>query len=455
LTFKDFIERIGTDAHLTLPPHWQELDDVELAKQFLATANQFFFQTHANIGTTPFEGSELAYFSDFHRFWEKHHHEVINARINYSQARQAAEALRDVWHNHGKDVFSVNQNRHGLTVEQLAQVRFFTANQDFRKSPDDQFTIYLEQPDVFDPAAVAESPDDFLSSMGLNQLSQSDKRRNFARNAARFLLERGINAFQIAANFQNDAVAIRQAIIGFGNTGYGEKKTNMLIRDMFVWDVWPKLTNLEQIDVASDINTMKVALRTRILQSDIPLISSFLDVFCHQYAYIDRKSAQAWRAVWEEWRKLDSATAPSSPGLLDFIIYRLGREYCKPMAGHYECENTGHYFYHYGNRKADRACVVCDSARPRVRNKARLTNYIMPCQIPLGEQPRNPDKTLRLDANNLLHTLNGICLFVPVCRPDTDEFRMLMPPRSISVKGQTGWTDAYSNIGQGGGGLSG
>ena len=35
--------------------------------------------------------------------------------------------------------------------------------------------------------------------------------------------------------------------------------------------------NFDKIDVASDINTMKVAFRTRILKTEIPLVSSFLD----------------------------------------------------------------------------------------------------------------------------------------------------------------------------------
>lgn len=454
MTFREFIEQVGASANLTLPMTWLDLSEVELAQRFLSVANRYFFQTYDGIGSTEFEGSEFAYFSDFHRFWEENHEEILNARINHAQARLAAESLRGALAQHGSAVFRVNHNLHGLTVQQLAQVRFFTANQDFRKPPDDQFTIYLERPEVFDPVAVAEAPDDFLTSMGLNRLSQSDKRRDFAQNSARFLTEQGITAFEIAGRFGNDAVAIRNAITGFGNTGYGEKKTNMLIRDMFVWNVWPTLANFDRIDVASDINTMKVALRTRIIETNIPLLSSFLDIFCHQYGYIDRMSALAWRAVWEEWRTLDAATSPASPCLLDFIIYRLGREYCRPMAGRYECTNGGHHYYHFGRRLAERNCAICDAARPRVRNTARLTDYVMPCQIPGVDLPRNPDGTLRLDADNLLHTLDGHCLFAPVCRPNSDEFRLLMPPRSISVKGQTGWTDAYSDVEQGGGGLS-
>jgi hypothetical protein len=454
MTFKEFIALVSDQAGLALPRGWAALDEVPLARQFLSAANRYFYQTYADIGVTQFEGTEFRYFSDFHRFWEENHQRILNARENKAQARIAATALRDAVQAHGAEIMRVNHNLHGLNPQQLAQVRFFTANQDFRQPPEDQFTIYLQHPEVFDAAAVEESPDDFLTSMGLNRLAQSDKRRDFARNAAGFLNQNGITAFQIAEHFQNSAPRIREAIIGFGNTGYGEKKTNMFIRDMFVWNVWPDLAGLDQIDVASDINTMKVALRTRILETDIPLLSSFLDIFCHQYSHIDRTSAEAWRAVWEEWRTMDNATAPASPCLLDFLIYRLGRQYCRPMAGHYICGEGGHHYYRYGPKLQQRKCAVCAEGRPRASRTARLADYLMPCQVPRGDLPRNADGTLLLDADNLLYTFDGHCPFVPACRPGTQEFRVLMPPRSISIKGQTGWTDAYSDVEQGGGGLS-
>lgn len=113
--------------------------------------------------------------------------------------------------------------------------------------------------------------------------------------------------------------------------------------------VWTELTNFDKVDVASDINTMKLASRTGILQTDIQLLSSFLDIFCYQYSHIDEMSAKVWRAVWDEWIELDSFTAPSLPYQMDFLIYRIGREYCKPIVVKYECE-SGHIFYHFGAR---------------------------------------------------------------------------------------------------------
>lgn len=35
------------------------------------------------------------------------------------------------------------------------------------------------------------------------------------------------------------------------------------------------------------------------MTSEIPLISSFLDIFCYQYGYVDETNALAWRRVWK------------------------------------------------------------------------------------------------------------------------------------------------------------
>ena len=103
----------------------------------------------------------------------------------------------------------------------------------------------------------------------------------------------------------------------------------MFLRDMLVWRVWP-LEDVECIDVASDANTIRVALRTRILTTAIPLLSSFLDVFCYQHGLIDEWNARAWRRVWELWRERNPKTCPECPALLDYLIYRIiGREFCR------------------------------------------------------------------------------------------------------------------------------
>jgi hypothetical protein len=444
-----FIERITADIGIALPSKWKLLADVQVAQRFLTRINQFFFQTYSGIGNTELDGEEYQYFSEFHKFWEKHHKEILNPRINRENARKAAECLSLAVKKYGKGILSINHQTHGLPSAAIAQVRFFTANQDFRKPPKDPYGAYLKDATRFDATEISENPEEFLRFIGSTRLSQSDKRFDFARNAARFLTKYGITAFQIASTFKNDAVVIREALMSFPNMGYGSKKANMFVRDMVELKVWPNITNYDKIDVASDINTMKLALRMRILETDIPLLSSFLDIFCYQYSCMDEMSASSWRAVWEEWREVDASTALSSPCELDFLLYRIGREYCKDNLVEYKCEH-GHVFFNFGAQA--RRCRICKQNKQR--SEALPQRWMLPCQINSSELPRE-DGILMLKKANLLRVFNGTCILEGTCQPKSPDFRILDPPKSISIKGQTSWTNSTADRERGGGGMMG
>jgi hypothetical protein len=373
-----------------------------------------------------------------------------NVQIDRKQAQLAAQALSNATRKYKREkIFQVTRDTLGVPSQAAAQVRFFTANQDFREPPENQFEKYFEDPTRFDAEEIANEPEDFLKFLGMTRLSQTDKRLDFARNAAQFLLEKGISAYDIAEYFNNDAVQIREALVNAPNMGYGLKKANMFIRDMVELKVWSGLGNFDRIDVASDINTMKLALRTRILRSDIPLLSSFLDVFCYQYGYIDEMSARAWRAVWEEWKKLDHTTVPSSPCQMDFLLYRIGREYCDDTVVQYICKK-GHIFYHFGARL--KICPIC--RRERTHTSAHAKKRFLPCQLNSTELPRVQGELLLRD-DNLLRIFDGVCIFENVCKPKAEEFRALNPPKSISIKGKTSWTSSYAYRERGGGGMMG
>lgn len=448
-SFLRFIEEINQKMGISLPTSWSTFTEVELAQRFLEKLNEYFFQAYEGIGTTTFNGEELQYFSDFHKFWEANHKKILNVRNDREQAELAARSLSNAIRKYGKEILGVTHQTRGLPPKAIAQVRFFTANQDFREPPENQFERYFEDPLKFDAEEIAEDPEGFLKFLKVTRLSQTDKRLDFARNAALFLLKKNISAFEIAEYFDNDALKIREALVNAPNMGYGFKKANMFIRDMVELGVWSHLKNFDKIDVASDINTMKLALRTRILQTDISLLSSFLDIFCYQYGYIDEMSAKAWRAVWEEWVEFDSSTSPSSPCQMDFLLYRIGKEYCDDNAVQYVCER-GHVFYHMKGRLKN--CPSCRKEGRRAR--AFPKDRFFPCQLDPSELPRENGELL-LPGDNLLRVFNGVCIFEQVCKPATDEFRALNPPKSISIKGRTSWTSSYAYRDRGGGGMMG
>jgi len=445
--FLDFVRQLNARIGISLPDGWTGLTEAQLAQRFLEKLNEYFFQTYAGIGITIFEDDEFQYFSEFHKFWEAHHREILNARIDNQQARLAARSLSSAVSKYGNSILMVTHETQGLTPEAIAQVRFFTANQDFRRPPQDQFGKYLDDPTRFDPGEIVDDPADFLSFLGATRLSQTDKRLDFARNAARFLLENTATAFDIARHHDNDASRIREALVSRPNMGYGLKKANMFIRDMVELGVWPVLRNYEIVDVASDINTMKLALRTRILRTEIDLLSSFLDIFCYQYGYIDEMSAKSWRAVWEEWHNMDPLTVPSSPCQMDFLLYRIGREYCDDIVVQYKCDN-GHIFHHFGARL--RNCPPCRNAGRRVR--ASPCSRLLPCQLHSADLPRESGQLLLRDSN-LLKMFDGVCILEATCEPKSEAFRALNPPKSISIKGETSWTKSYSYKERGGGGM--
>jgi len=96
--------------------------------------------------------------------------------------------------------------------------------------------------------------------------------------------------------------------------------------DLGVWTI----KDPENLDVPSDSNTMKIALRTGILRSRIPLIASYLDVYCYQYGETDRMCSQAWRRDWERWGELPDNHRLPFPASFDYLLFNVGKKWNKP-----------------------------------------------------------------------------------------------------------------------------
>lgn len=98
MTFRNFITDLNQQIGIRLPPNWESItDEIALAQRVLERLNEYFFQTDDGIGTTILNGKEYQYFSEFHKFWEAHHVEILNAKIDRAQARIAARALHNAF----------------------------------------------------------------------------------------------------------------------------------------------------------------------------------------------------------------------------------------------------------------------------------------------------------------------------------------------------------------------
>lgn len=420
---------------------------IEQAREVVKQINNFLYCSNpTDTDTINIFGNAWKYVSDFHKYWEKQHKEILDCQIDETKCEQVADALHLVYEKTNGKAFSDIYETCGLTLEEVCQVRMLTANQDFRgsRSFKDLAKIYQDDPSTFNIEYIFKEPGKFVSELKLSNLSQNDKRISYAKNIAEFIRKHECTPFEIITKFDNNVYKLRNELINCNGAGYGNKKADMFIRDMVVLGVWKDVSGFDKIDVASDINTIKVALRTGIIRTAIPLVSSFLDIFCYQYSYMDEMNAIAWRKVWEVWRKRYPKDKIESPCLIDYFVYGVvGKQFCKEILVFFKCEEHEHNFYwHSANNKTCQICVK----EGRGRTPAKVIKKMMPCSIDEGSIAIKRTKyVMSLPETEKIEQ----CPFKDIC----GNSKKLMPPKSISILGQTGWTTAYAEKDTGGGGL--
>ncbi|MGQ4876746.1 MAG: hypothetical protein ACP6IY_21985 [Promethearchaeia archaeon] len=416
---------------------------IEEERQIISKINEFLFTNYDGIGTTHILERDFEYFSEYHKYWEKNYNKLLNPKIDKNQCKVIADILYRIYKQYGKAPFNELYKIDNLKNSEICKIRYFTANQDFRGSRDiTKFAqIYVQKPKIFEKEYIYENPEKFLNDLGLSRLSQNDKRIKYAQKSAELLIENNIEPIDLFNFLDRDFFQLKEFLIQAEGSGYGKKKADMFIRDMYILKIWVNGKNFDKIDVASDINTIKVALRTRILKTDIPLVSSFFDIFCYQYGLMDKMNAKAWRQVWEIWNNDYPKECIESPCLMDYLIYRLiGKEICKEQLYLYNCDTNGHNFFWFNSRI--KKCKICNN-RP-----VHIINKTLPCKKKEGSIFfRNNNKV-----NEFLPGIQN-CPFVEACKPNSPIFKKLNPPKSISILGKTGWKSAKTRKNEGGGGL--
>ena len=416
------------------------------ARKVVKSINDFLYTNYPSIGETFSLDEYQEYFSDFHKFWEAHHEEILDCKVDDEKCKLVAEALHSIYVRTNGDAFRELYDTCGLRKEDICRVRFLSANQDFRGSRNfsELAEIFRTDNSIFDEEVIYSNPIEFVKNIGVSQLSQNDKRISYAKNISKFLIDNNSSPYGLLDVYGKDLKKLREAIIACNGAGYGNKKTDMFLRDMVVLGVWREVIGFDLLDVASDVNTIKVALRTGIIKTEIPLVSSFLDIFCYQYGYIDAMNVKAWRRVWEMWKEEYSEECIESPCLIDYFVYNvIGKQFCGEKLYIYECETKEHTFgwHSYKNTK----CQTC--LKNGIKNiKATKLYNVMPCCHPEGYVAILESPYVRSLPEEQKFSE---CPFTNICQ----ENRKLQPPKSISILGKTGWTSAYTRKDEGGGGL--
>ena len=421
---------------------------IENARKVIKTLNDFLYTNYPEIGYTEALNETFAYISDFHKYWEANYKEILNASVDENNCLKVAEKLHDIFLlTEGKAFLNI-WDKCGLSSEEICRVRFLSANQDFRGSRNfsELAKIFNCDNTIFDEEKIYNDPEDFIKQLKISDLSQNDKRIKYAKNISKFVLDTGHSPYHLIQHFNNDIYKFRNELINYQGAGYGNKKTDMFIRDMVVLGIWKDVKNFDKIDVASDVNTIKIALRTGILKTAIPLISSFLDIFCYQYSYIDEMNAQAWRRVWEIWKSKYPNECILSPCLMDYFIYNVvGKQFCKESLAIYKCDTYKHTFKWHSSK--NKTCQICyKNGEKKIKATCICKSY--PCSDLEGQIAiLKTDFVKNLPDNKKITE----CPFKEIC--DSNNYKNLQPPKSISILGQTGWTSSYTEKNNGGGGL--
>lgn len=422
--------------------------NITQAREIVRKINEFLYCVDSTNGKTEALGETFEYFSDFHKYWEIHYKEILNATIDDDNCRKVAEALHFIYKRTKGKAFTQVWDTCGLTDEQVCRVRLLSANQDFRGSRNfsELAKIFKDDNTIFDEEKIFNDPEDYIRQLKISDLSQTDKRISFAKSISKFILDAKTTPYKLIDYYGNNIFNLRNAIISYPGAGYGNKKADMFVRDMVVLGIWKNVIGFENIDVASDVNTVKVALRTGILKTAIPLVSSFLDIFCYQYGYIDEMNAKAWRRVWELWKQDYSEECIISPCLMDYFVYNVvGRQFCRESLAIFKCIEEGHVFRWHSAR--NQTCQICYNEGKK-KNKAKCISKVYPCCDEEGSIAiLNSDFVSSLPIDEKIDQ----CPFKSIC--DSNGLKNLQPPKSISILGKTGWTSAYTQKNQGGGGL--
>ncbi|MGP1437291.1 MAG: hypothetical protein ACTTKN_11855 [Phocaeicola sp.] len=120
---------------------------------------------------------------EFHRYWEKHHREILHCEIDEDKCKAVAEALHSIFIRTNGNAFRLVYDTCGLEPQDICRIRLLGANQDFRGSRDfsDLASIFDSDNTIFDEENIYNESEGFVRKLKITNLSQTDKRAAYAR----------------------------------------------------------------------------------------------------------------------------------------------------------------------------------------------------------------------------------------------------------------------------------
>ena len=89
-------------------------ENIAKARKIVSELNRFLYARHDGLGTLHVLGQEVSYFSEFHKFWEAHHEEILDISIDDVACAKVADVLHGIYEQTEGKAFREIYDRCGL-----------------------------------------------------------------------------------------------------------------------------------------------------------------------------------------------------------------------------------------------------------------------------------------------------------------------------------------------------
>jgi len=422
----------GQLKNLSLINTENEAGKIEFLRELLTSLNRFFFERRKteeieDLQNTFYKDKENTLpewrrYSEFLAIWDDYAQKVLSFFYPEERITSLAERLNEIFRN--AEILrsvprqvdpDIRDSRLGnMTPREFVFIRIVHALQDFTQilpPIDNNFADKLRHklgripmPEMLQDHEQAR---DFLTALGGADRNVDERVRYITDISSSLINQFQGDPFLIFNECNGDAKTIYHVLKGF--TGIASKKANMILRDFYEYGIWLYTTNLEEVNIISDNRIMRVALRSGIIDFNLPkLLNSLLDQYDYQYMMTANCTEEAFRKVWLRCKELNGGKdIVTYPARFDSFFFRLANS--NPKEGPKGC------------------CCPTDITCLNNRQRTPFFKWL--------------NKELGYDCN-LQCPLLGVC---------PDELKKLNPP--FAIQNNT-WNQIFTNEG-GGGGLRG